>query len=410
MFEDGTLILLNISDTDEVLDRISIHRIVWAANSSYFSVYLKDWNSTEIKFSIDKADRHYFDIVIKSFYNTDPVDLNMIDWFSVICLCDKLGVKTLLEKGMKYISVNDTFDDAVHFYNSNLEIRSVNELSHHFQSVLFLCFHNLVFVYEKKIGMFLILPFYAVVEIIKDEKEILKDSENLILLLCILWMADGNGKNATVAQIDELCSLIRLSRLTSAFFMDIIPKLEWFNISRKEYERVQKFRLMESFISNEAFGPGIVYEVDMLETKEVWYLPDRSNCNYGEMDSLLVGHNISENAIDDWMRGDDMFLESHSVCVYWKGCFWKNILLFDRQGTFYAKTECNVKMGGGEMFPVDQLFTGSVTQRLKYNINFCHRTFQLTQLLEGNLEDLKNRFRFNSDKRMYFNFRIHSVM
>ena len=130
----------------------------------------------------------------------------------------------------------------------------------------------------------------------------------------------------------------------------------------------------------------------------------------GETDTLLVGHNISEAAIDEWMRGDDMFLESQSVCVYWKGCFWKNILLFDRQGTFYAKTECNVKMGGGEMFPVDQLFTGSVTQRMKHNINFCHRTFQLTQLLEGNLEDLKNRFRFNSDRRMYFNFRIHSVM
>ena len=148
----------------------------------------------------------------------------------------------------------------------------MNELSHHFQSVLFLCFHNLVFVYEKKIGMFLILPFYAVVEIIKDEKEILKDSENLILSLCILWMADGNGKNATVAQIDELCSLIRLSRLTSAFFMDIIPKLEWFNISRKEYERVQKFRLMESFISNEAFGPGMVYEVDMLEAMTLLHI------------------------------------------------------------------------------------------------------------------------------------------
>ena len=186
MFQDGTLILLNIDDTDEVLDKIPIHRVVWTANSTYFGVYLKDWNSSEVKFSIDKADRCYFDIVIKSFYCDSPVNLNMKDWFSVICLCDQLGVKSLIEEGMKYISINDTFDDALHFYNSKLEIRSVNELSRHFQSVLFLCFHNLVFIYETKIGMFLILPFYAVVEIVKDKKEMLKDSENLVLLLCIL--------------------------------------------------------------------------------------------------------------------------------------------------------------------------------------------------------------------------------
>ena len=111
MFQHGTLIRLNISDTDEVLDKIPIHRIVWEANSNYFCGYLKDWNSTKIKFSIDKDDRYSFDIVVKSFYNTDRVHLDIKKWFSVICLCDKLGVKTLLEKGMKYIRMNDTFDD-----------------------------------------------------------------------------------------------------------------------------------------------------------------------------------------------------------------------------------------------------------------------------------------------------------
>ena len=416
MFQDGTLILLNIDDTDEVLDKIPIHRVVWTANSTYFGVYLKDWNSSEVKFSIDKADRCYFDIVIKSFYCDDPANLNMKDWFSVICLCDQLGVKSLIEEGMKYISINDTFDDALHFYNSKLEIRSVNELSRHFQSVLFLCFHNLVFIYETKIGMFLILPFYAVVEIVKDEKEMLKDSENLVLSLCILWMVDGNGKNATESEKEELCSLIRLSRLSSVFFMDIVPKLDWFKISKKEYEKIQKFRLMENFISNEAFGPGIIYDVDMLEMKDSWYLPDRSNSAALEMDSLSIGHCISEASIEEWVGSDRVFFESSVICVYWKGCFWKSVLMFDCYGTLYAKTECNVKMGGEELFPVDQVFTGSVTQRMKHTINFCHRTFQMTRLSEGKFEGssfldyLKSAFRFNSDGRMYFSFRIHSVM
>ena len=90
--------------------------------------------------------------------------------------------------------------------------------------------------------------------------------------------------------------------------------------------------------------------------------------------------------------------------------------MFDYYGTLYAKTECNVKMGGEELFPVDQVFTGSVTQRMKHTINFCHRTFQMTRLSEGKFEGssfldyLKSAFRFNSDGRMYFSFRIHSVM
>ena len=60
MFQDGTLILLNINDSDEVLDRIPMHCIVWAANSTYFNAYLKDWNSTEVKFSIEKEDCCFF--------------------------------------------------------------------------------------------------------------------------------------------------------------------------------------------------------------------------------------------------------------------------------------------------------------------------------------------------------------
>ena len=286
----------------------------------------------------------------------------MNEWFSVICLCDQLGVNSLLQKGLKYIRMNDTFDDALHFYNSKLEIRSVVELSDHFRSVLFLCFHNLVFVYETKIDMFLILPFYAVLEIVKDEKETLKDSEDLILSLCILWMMDGNGTKATDSEREEICASIRLSRLSTVFFLDIVPKLDWFEISKTDYEKVLKFRLMENFVSNEAFGPGIIYETDMLESKGSWYLPERGNAGMLQMDCVLVGHCIPETLIHEWIVSDTTFLQSHSKSVVWKGCVWKNTLLFDCHGTLYAKTACHVKMGGGQLFHVDQVFTGSVTQ------------------------------------------------
>ena len=64
-FQDDKLLVLNKNDPSAVLATIPMHRVLWAANSSYFRVYLKNWTSHEVKFSIDENDKEALDTVVK---------------------------------------------------------------------------------------------------------------------------------------------------------------------------------------------------------------------------------------------------------------------------------------------------------------------------------------------------------
>jgi hypothetical protein len=414
-FQDDKLLVLNKNDPSAVLATIPMHRVLWAANSSYFRVYLKNWTSHEVKFSIDENDKEALDTVVKSFYMILPEeDLSLKQWFSVFSICDQLGVEnTIKERGVAFLKEKTTLTDISEFYNSRPEIRIVKELSDHFQKSVLSNFKYLMHIYESKIERFVALPYWAVIEILRDDTVTVKDSENLLLVLCMAWVHGEEGKRASKEQLKEMCSYIRLSRLSTVFFMDVLPKLEWFDLSNENYNKVQKFRAMDTFIRYEAFGPGCIF--DSVDFSEHWYAPDRSNVNSVDMDCLVIGICIPEEHFFSWVEGWKLTLESKTMDFYWKGCFWNVSLSFDRTGSVFLTTECNVRYGDGTLVPLDHLFTGSLTQRLNHRSNFCHRTFTRTEVLHGDMrnknlfEYIMSTFRFQN-KKLHFNFKIHFIM
>ena len=111
MFQDDNLLVLNKNDPTDVLTTIPIHRVLWAVNSSYFRVYLKNWNSQEVKFSIKAEDKEALDAVIKSFYVIYPeAGLSLKQWFSIFAICDQLGVdNSIREQGMFVVREKEPF-------------------------------------------------------------------------------------------------------------------------------------------------------------------------------------------------------------------------------------------------------------------------------------------------------------
>ena len=421
MFQDDNLLVLNKNDPTDVLLTMPIHRVLWAANSSYFRVYLKNWTSNEVKFSIDPEDKDALDAVIKSFYMIYPeADLSLKQWFSIFAICDQLGVEnSIREKGMFIIRERKSLSDISEFYRCKPEILIVKELSDHFHNNLLSTFKYLIHIYESKLEKFVALPYLAVLEIIQDENVTMKDSENLILVLCMAWVNGEEGKKATKEQLKELCSFVRVSVLSTAFFMDILPRLDWFEMSAENYSKILKFRAMDTFIKYEAVGPARIFESEKndlsLEIPKHWFASDRSNMDSLDMDCLSFGMCIPDEHFYSWIEGWKPTFATKSSDFYWKGCFWNVCLTFDRMGALFMTTECNVKNGDGTWIPLDNLFTGTLTQRLNHRLDFCHRTFTCTEVFHGDmknqtlLEYVMSTFRFQN-RRLHFNLKIHFIM
>ena len=74
-----------------------------------------------------------------------------------------------------------------------------------------------------------------------------------------------------------------------------------------------------------------------------------------------------------------------------------------------------MKNGDGTFIPLDNLFTGSLTQRLNHRLNFCHCTFTCTEVLHSDMKDqnlleyVMSNFKFQN-RRLHFNFKIHFIM
>jgi len=358
----------------------NIHRDLWSSKSTYFEAFFNRWcnDKQELSLNLSVDQYKFFEYMVMFIYHNDvPSTLCISDWFGLLALADHFQVQSLVDYGVGVLNnktMSFSVEDIKLFYSSNTlqNIKSLSEVS---KKALMISFSNVMWIYLRDKANFLSLPFEAVRTLLRD-KCITVAHENYVLLLVNEWVCNGQGRNATVDELEQLSHVVRLIHVSSSFINCVLPRMEWFSITPEAMNALNNEMFIQQFTKTERFDClNSVQSPKRTKLPLSWCLPSRSKTCYNNTVFFLK---FDSESLSTWLnsKNENDRIEIKSGTFPWRGIWWQVIISLDRYGYYFVVMKCSTKLSGNEIIPVDTIIAGYVKQlKSGLHVVFCYRSF-----------------------------------
>ena len=366
---------------------VFVNKQDWCKGSTFFDSYFKRWNNdTGMEFQLKRSEIYIFLEIIHFF--EQKMFQNMMDHeqlINVMELSSFLGAIECMSYAFGYmlymLQPTLSFFDVTKIANSNyFHLFNETDTEVFFQQYVVEKYKILESV---PLDFFVMFPFTFVTKLIESDKlTVMGALENNVVVYVSKWISTNV---CSEEQIKHLRSLIRVSRLSLQFLLQVLPSIEWLSlVSNQYYILVNCASMQESMNHNE------LIERDQFPV--AWFFDKRQNGGFAE-DVIK----INVDAILIWYQSEDedMFPITVTTSVPVYGFYWTF--------RFFISRTCEMKMNitctYDNSIEIHQVFSmlvgirgGSISEEINGHTNVLYTVFQPISPPNMDIEGFKSIF------------------
>lgn len=325
-FSEQSLFLKN--EKDEIIDSYPIHHIVWATESKYFDSLFIRWknNEKELTYHVKNDEADAFDTIIKYFYSKtlEVSDIRML--YRTVLLADKLScdLSKVAVKQLQTFNIEGVDVKSLSlFYDAPTGVIMNDEFMYIINSYLF----NIVGDFNKIVCTPTLLQefmnvSYDGMRYLLSRNDLITESEDIVLILVILWINTGAGSLISLESRRQIGNLIRLINISELLLTQIVPKTNWIDINADEMILLKQMKTYKR-IKRSIVGDNFAFqEGETFKSNVSWFLSDRMFVTAFSKSCFLI--DLDMPPFVRWCNGTkstpyNYFFTHRQGCIIFKG-------------------------------------------------------------------------------------------